>query len=245
MLPHVHHFAISNLSKCQIWLAFPFVSKIASSSGSVKKVGVEELKQLAGDSWYLWLNVKPSSDLMRKTCTDIGFDSGIQICLQFCFCFLRIVMKIAAASGILLRSQQWIFFQFILQGSNLSFIMSSHVIGVLKLLRLGFGYYFLKGFSFVWLSLLLLLTFARLLLWLVLWCCTVTCLFRFMTTVYIDKTSGCTYNSIYHTKKKFKRKLFFSQKYFLRKLFCFLYLVEYCRLWKPQFISFSHALWCK
>ena len=121
VLPHVQHFAISNLSKCQIWLAFPFVSKIASSSGSVKKVGVEELKQLAGDSWYLWLNVKPSSDLMRKTCTDIGFDSGIQICLQFCFYFLRIVMKIAAASGVLLRSQQWIFFQFILQGSNLSF----------------------------------------------------------------------------------------------------------------------------
>ena len=121
MLPHVQHFAISNLSKCQIWLAFPFVSKIASSSGSVKKVGVEELKQLAGDCWYLWLNVKPSSDLMRKTCTDIGFDSGIQICLQSCFCFLRIVMKVAAASGVLVRSQQWIFFQFILKGSNLSF----------------------------------------------------------------------------------------------------------------------------
>ena len=124
VLPHVQHFAnflTSNLSKCQIWFAFPFVSKIASLSGSVKKVGVEELKQLAGDCWYLWLNVKPSSDLMRKTSTNIGFDSRIQICLQFCFCFLRIVMKVAAASGVLLRPQQWIFFQFMLQGSNLSF----------------------------------------------------------------------------------------------------------------------------
>ena len=244
MLPHVQHFAISNLSKCQIWLAFPFVSKIASSSGSVKKVGVEELKQLAGDSWYLWLNVKPSSDLMRKTCTDIGFIREYRYACSFvfAFCGLSWKLQLQVVYSWDLNSESFSLFY---EGQIYLFIMSSHVIGVLKLLKLGFGYYFLKGFSFVWLSLLLLLTFARLLLWLVLWCCTVTCLFRFMTTVYIDKTSGCTYNSIYHTKKKFKRKLFFSQKYFLRKLFCFLYLVEYCRLWKPQFISFSHALWCK
>ena len=57
------------------------------------------------------------------------------------------------------------------------FILSSHVIGVLKLLRLGFRYYFLKGFSFVWLSSLLLLTFTLLFLWLVLWCSTVCLVF--------------------------------------------------------------------
>ena len=128
-------------------------------------------------------------------------------------------------------------FSLFYKGQIYLFIMSSHVIGVLKLLRLGFGYYFLKGFSFVRLSTLLLLTFTRLLLWLVLWCCTV-CLVLWQQFPLIKLLDGPTTAST-TPKRSLKEKFSFPRNISYRNFFAFCIWLNIADWWKLQLSEFT------